>query len=104
MVTNENKIIINNNWLMIKVTGVLRIKIRTCEKNEFGELLKATTDDGQEVNYAYDSIGRQIEILYPNGTKIEYEYDKGKFKQFLLMCHNQSEITSTRESCRINKR
>ncbi len=37
--------------------------------------LKTVTDDQGTTAYAYDAIGRQTQITYPNGVTTSYEYD-----------------------------
>ena len=60
----------------------------TFNRNAFGDITKATTDDGQEVGYGYDTFGRQTEIRYPNGTKLVYEYDKKN--QLTKICNGEA--------------
>lgn len=38
-------------------------------------LMFVATADAAAVQYKYDALGRLIEVVYPDGTKITYSYD-----------------------------
>ncbi len=45
------------------------------EYDQLDRINRVIDHNGKEVSYGYDGVGNQVEIVYPNAEKVEYQYN-----------------------------
>lgn len=50
--------------------------VTTMEYDRYGRLVKETGYDGKSIAYEWGSLNEQKALIYPDGSRVEYEYDE----------------------------
>jgi len=60
---------------VIKAENILTQGITQRTYDHFGNLLTEETEHGLKTNHTYDSLGRKIQLIFPDQSSVKYDYD-----------------------------
>ncbi|WP_288394140.1 RHS repeat-associated core domain-containing protein [uncultured Vagococcus sp.] len=63
------------------------------DMNEFGDIVKSTDVTGSVLSYEYDSLGRKTATIYPDKTKVTYQYDEQNRMKQVTQPEGQTDYT-----------